>query len=245
MKILIHFTFFFSVLHFGLYAQPATINNNVRAANILTRMGSYRMTPGDMTFPITSSRTTQIIGDTYLDLHWAQSSLLLYTKDQLIEDYLTRYDIKNNEFEFRLQNGVRVLPGSKVKNMVWVDSLTKTPRYLINAQDYVNDGVPLAGFFEVLVEGDVPLLKKIYLEILKPNFSPALNVGSKDYKILKKVEYYYALEKNSYRIKKKSSLEELSAVYPDLDILMKKESISLNAEEDLKKLFTLLKDKNK
>ena len=245
MKILTYFTFFSFILHFGSYAQSPTINNNVRAANILTRMGSYRMTPGDMTFPITSSRTAQIIGDTYLDLHWAQSSLLLYSKDQLVEDYLTRYDIKNNEFEIRLQNGVRVLPGSKVKNMVWVDSLTKTPRYLINAQDYVYDTVPLAGFFEVLVEGDVPLFKKLYVEILKPNFSPALNVGSKDYKILKKVEYYYALEKISYRIKKKSSLEELSTVYPDLEILMKKESINLNSEEDLKKMFTLLKNKNK
>lgn len=246
MKFLPYSTLFgLFIIHFSLSAQSPTINNNVRAANILTRMGSYRMTPGDMTFPISSSRTAQVIGDTYLDLHWAQSSLLLYKKDQLVEDYLTRYDIKNNEFEFKLHTGVKILLGGKVKNMVWIDSLTKSPRYLINAQDYLFDGVPLAGFFEVLVEGDSPLLKKIYLEILKPDFSPALNVGSKDYKILKKEEYFYAIKNNVFKIKKKNSLEALIASSPlEIASHIKKESIHLNKEGDLNKLFRFVNSKD-
>ena len=68
-------------------------------------------------FPISSHEKSNIIGDVYLDSHWNLSSLLLFENEKLINDYLVRYDIKNNEFEFRLKNGVKVLPGSKVKNI--------------------------------------------------------------------------------------------------------------------------------
>jgi hypothetical protein len=233
------------VLQTTLLGQTPTVNNNVRAANLLNRFGSYRMTTSDIMFPISSGEGSKTIGDVYLDSRWSQSSLLLYDGNKEVNDYLIRYDIKKNEFEFRLQGGVKVLPGKNVKNMIWIDSLTKSSRQINNCRDYTLNEIPLDGFFEVLMEGEAELLKKTYIEIIPPNFSPALNVGSKDSKIIKKGEYFYAVKKRVYKIKKKSSLEALQNYFPsvEVDAIVKKESISMNKEEDLKKLFAIINTK--
>jgi hypothetical protein len=226
-------------------AQTPTINNNVRSANLLNQLGSYRVTPGDIFFPISSNEKSQTIGDVYLDAHWSQSSLLLFDNERLINDYLTRYDIQNNEFEFRLKGGVKVLAGVKVKNIVWIDSLTKQTRIMNNAREYIASVTPIDGFFEVLQEGDVQLLKKVYLEILRPNFSPALNVGSKDTKIIKKSEYFYSINNKLNQIKKKASLDAIQKYDSSIELesLIKKEKINLNKESDLRKLFLILNSK--
>ena len=231
--------------YFQVVGQSATINNNVRSANLLNQLGSYRVTPGDVLFPISSNEKSAIIGDVYLDPRWSVSSLLLYENDHLVDNYLVRFDIKNNEFEFRLQNGVKVLDGAKVKNIVWIDSLTKVTRVMNNGREYPATDVPMLGFFEVLQDGEIQLLKKAYIELVHPNFSPALNVGSKDTKILKKFEYYYSINKKLFKIKKKSSLvaiqEHNSSV--EIESLLRKEKINLNDETDLMKLFTILNEK--
>ena len=125
--------------------QTPTVNNNVRASNILTRFAAQRVTPGDMTFGITTPRAAEIIGDTYFDSHWGLSSIQLADDAKLIEGYYTRYDVKNNEFEFLLGKEVRVLPGKKVKNVMWIDSLSQKPRVVINMADYRVEGVPFYG----------------------------------------------------------------------------------------------------
>jgi hypothetical protein len=223
-------------------AQTPTINNNVRSANLLNQLGSYRVTPGDVFFPISSNEKSQTIGDVYLDAHWSQSSLLLFDDEKLIDDYLTRYDIQNNEFEFRLKGGIKVLAGIKVKNIVWIDSLTKQSRVMNNARDYTASVTPIDGFFEVLQDGKIQLLKKVYLEILRPNFSPALNVGSKDTKIIKKSEYFYAINNRLNQIKKTTSLDAIQQYDSSiaLESLIKKEKINLNKESDLRRLFLIL-----
>ncbi len=219
-------------------AQTPPVINNVRANNILTRFAAQRVTPGDMTFGITTPRTTTIIGDTYFDSHWGLSSIQLKDDDRLIEGYYTRYDVKNNEFEFLLGKEVRVLPGKKVKNVMWIDSLSKKPRVVTAMTDYTVEGVPLTGFMELLAEGDYPLFKRIDLEILKPDFSPALNVGSKDYRIIKKTSYYYGIGNDLHRLKNKKSLAALIAKCPkDVVGFMKAEAINTGQEDDLIRLF--------
>jgi len=246
MKIIAAVFFFFLILS-ECSSQTPTINNNVRSANLLNQLGSYRLTPGDNFFPISSHETSKTLGDVYLDFRWSQASLQMYENDNLVNNYLIRYDINNNEFEFRLQSGVKILPGKKVKNMIWIDSLTKASRLMINAREYKLNGVPLEGFFEVLVEAERPLLKKTYLEILRPNFSPALNVGSKDSKIIKKNEYFYLVKNDVYQIKNKNSFTALQYDMPSMKIepMLAKESIKLNKEGDLRRFFYLINAEKK
>jgi hypothetical protein len=112
-------------------------NNNVRAANLLNRFTEYRLTPGEMAIGISTPREVKIIGDVYLDIHWGNSSIELFNSEKLIEGYYTRFDIKNNEVEFQIDRSVRVLPGNKVKSVVWIDSITQQPRIIENASKYV------------------------------------------------------------------------------------------------------------
>jgi hypothetical protein len=229
-----------------VFAQtPGTINKNVRSANLLNQLSSYRGNLGQAFLTLPSSEKTQTIGDVYLDAHWSKSSLLLFDDERLINDYLTRYDIQNNEFEFRLEGGIKVLAGVKVKNIVWIDSITKQSRVMNNTRDYTASVTPFDGFFEVLQEGNIQLLKKVYLEILRPNFSPALNVGSKDTKIIKKSEYFYSINNKLNQIKKKASLDAIQKYDSSIELesLIKKEKINLNKESDLRKLFLILNSK--
>ncbi len=114
-----------------------------------------------------------------------------------------------------------------------------------NAREYTAYATPFDGFFEVLQDGEVQLLKKVYIEILRPNFSPALNVGSKDTKIIKKSEYFYAIKNKLNQIKKKTSLDAIQQYDPSIDLesLVKKERINPNKESDLRKLFLILNSK--
>lgn len=219
------------------------ISKTVRANNIITRFSqlNQRLTVGDVIVGMQSNDAHEIIGDTYWDKHWGKSSLLLYKNDELVEGYVIRYDIYKNEFEFLIQKDVRVLQGTRVKNIVWIDSISNQTRYMVNAKDYLENDVPLIGFFEVLVEGEITLLKKIRLEILKPDFNPALNVGSKDTRIVKKQTFYYSTDNHLTKIKSKKSLESISKENAkQMEVFIKKEGIKFTEERDLVKLFTFL-----
>ncbi|MBL7843656.1 MAG: hypothetical protein JNK44_07315 [Cyclobacteriaceae bacterium] len=219
------------------------ISKSVRANNIITSFSQFnqRLPVGQILTGMSTPSVSEIVGNPYWDTHWGKSSLLLYKNDELVEGYVTRYDIYKDEFEFRLTNDVRVMSGSKVKNVVWIDSVTNKPRYLINGREYKEDGAPLSGFVEVLVEAKVALFKHIKIEVLKPDFNPALNVGSKDTRILKKESFYFNSGESLIRIKSKKSLDALGSKYEQrINQFMKTNNIKLNNESDLVRLFQFL-----
>ena len=187
---------------------------------------------------IPADATGEVVGDTYWDIHWSESAVLLEDNDKIIEGYVTRYDIQKDEFEFKVNNGVKVISGNLVKNVAWLDSLVRSPRYLVNAKGYRKDGVPLTGFFEVLADGNNALFKKLYLEILKPNYNAALHNGTKDTRIIKKQAYFYNIGKNVFKIKSRKSFNPLfKDKAPQMDAFTKKEKLKFNSEADLIKLF--------
>lgn len=217
------------------------VNQYVKSNNFLMRLGrnNGKIGIGDVFVNLPSANDGgEVVGDPYWDFHWGSSALELYNRKQLIENYLTRYDIRQHEFEFKFDNDIKVLRGDLVKTVIWKDSLTQQPRYLVNAKDYREDNVQLLGFFEVLVDSTNSLFKKVYLEILKPDFSPALNVGSKNTRIIKKENYYYNINREVYKIKSAKSFDIL---FQDKKVPMnnfiKKERIKFNRESDLVKVF--------
>ncbi len=222
------------------------ISKSVRANNIITGFSQFnqRLPVGQILTGMSSTTTSEVVGNPYWDIHWGKSSLLLFKNDELIEGYITRYDIYKDEFEFKLLDDVRVLVGNKVSNVVWIDSLTNKPRFLINARDYTEDDIPLSGFLEILVDEETALFKRIKIEVLKPDFNPALNVGSKDTRITKKESYYYNDGKSLIRIKSKKSFEPLVAKYGQrVNQYLKSNDIKTSQEADLVKFFRFLASK--
>jgi hypothetical protein len=183
-------------------------------------------------------------GDFYLESHWGQASILLCDGAGVIEGYVARYNIKSDEFEFQMQNGVSAIAGYKVKSMHWIDSLKKSTRNIINAKDYLSNGKSITGFFEVLQDGTVPLFKKVDIDILKPSYNPSLSMGNKDFTVSRKEKYYYAIKNEVYLIKNRKSINRLDSSSPvDIALYLKQESLNLGNEQDIKKLFQYLRAK--
>ena len=193
----------------------------------------------EMVREISSLEKNKVLGDVYLDANWLPISVILYEGDKFLDGYLGRYDIEKNEFEFRKQNDAKLLAGERVKSITWIDDTQGVARKLINAKGFSLNGIPILGFFEILLEGTTPLFKKTYIEIIKPSYILALGVGNQETLIQKTAKYYFALNNNElYLLKNKKSLAPLeSPASPRVSLYAKKESIRFNKEEDLKRLF--------
>jgi hypothetical protein len=220
--------------------SQAVLTENLRATNALDRLGTFSgNNVPDMLYGIPFP-PGKVVGDTYLDENWRVSTVVLYENDKVIEGYPARYDIAANELEFNAKNGVKVLNGDKVKSFVWIDSQTNLPSYYISAKEFKNkDNVPLLGFFEVLVDGTMPLLKKTKVVVKKADYNAALNVGSRDDKILKNEELFYVKDKQVFKLP--SSGKKMLALFGDKSSDIKKyideNNLSLSKEGDLIAVF--------
>jgi hypothetical protein len=233
--------FLFAISFVSTNAQPPgnVIPSNVRATNTIERLtDSNGLGTNEMMYGIPLPEG-KVIGDTYLSTQWKRSVILLYENNKLLEGYPVRYDINADELDVRGVNGVKVLAGKKVKSFVWIDSARKEPYYFVNAKDYKEDGVPLIGFFEVLVDGTSPLFKKINITVKKADYNVTLSVGSRDDKILKNPAYYLAEDNKVYEIpaSKKKFLPLLKRNASQVEAYMESNGLSPKKEEDLLLIF--------
>ncbi len=181
-----------------------------------------------------------LVGDTYLSENWTRSSVLLYRDEKLLEGYLTRYDISEDMIQFKTKNGVKVLNGSNVKSLVWMDTVTKVRRYLINAKEFKDeDGTPFTGFFEVLSDGNIPLFKKTFIYVKKANYVVQFDVGSRDDVIQKLENYFYA--SGEVAIKIPSGKKKVIQLFKGKEAAMKEfiqsNSLDISKEHHLKAAF--------
>ena len=221
------------------YAQ-AVVPPNVRATNTLDRLKESRdLGSADMLYgiPLPEGKT---IGDTYLDTHWKNSSILLYENEKLIQGFPIHYDIMTDQVEVKSNKGIKVLKGIKIKSFVWVDSITKAPDYFVNAKDFKGESnVPYSGFFQVLTEGSLPLFKKTKIDIKKADYNIQFNVGSQDDKILKKSEFYTLKDKQVIELP--SSKKKIIALFGDksevMEEFIKENDLSITKSDQLKIVF--------
>lgn len=184
--------------------------------------------------PITRP-ASRVLGDPFLSSKWNATSISLYDVEEEIEGYNTRYNLYFDEMEYQTPEGIKVLGGSRVKSFSYKDSLAS--RY-VNAKDYLFDGTPLTGFFEVLVDGPAPLLKKYYVFIKEPDYNPALSAGSRDTRIVKYADLYCANGNQVIKVKRK---KDMMAFFGDkaehMKEYMKKYSLFLGEETHVRVIF--------
>jgi len=141
-------------------------------------------------------------GNFYLDNKWNLASILLYREQTVLEGFRVRYNINSNTFELMApeNNLVTTMPGLRIQNIVWMDSSYSVPRYFVNGMDFKEDGVPISGFFEVIVEGDLPLMRRTKAIFKESNYNTALMVGNRNDQIIKRNVYYYLKGKDLYEV---------------------------------------------
>ena len=225
------------------FAQWA-IPKNMRAENTLDRLSDKGgLSNSDLLYGIPMDPGT-VVGDNYLNKNWNVATILLYQTEAMIEGYPVKYDIRSNMLEFNSKYGIKVLSAEKVKNLVWIDSLTSEPHYFVNGAEFSKDQVTSRGLLEVVVDGTLPLLLKTELVVKQPTYNAAMGSGSKDLKIYKKEIFLYAMDKNMMEIKnKKNVLQAAGSRAPEVETYIKENKINVNKLQGLKQVFELLNAK--
>jgi hypothetical protein len=235
MKIylLVIFTFLFQSEVFAQWAIPT----QMRAENTLDRLSDKGgLSNSDILYGIPVP-PGNVVGDYYFDKKWNNATILLYQSETMIEGYPVKYDLHNHLIEIKSSLGIKVLDVRKIKNMVWIDSLSRIPHYFVNGAEYKVEGVQGNGLLEVLVDGKTPLLKRDQLYIKAPTYNVALDAGSRDTKIFHQFSYFYAKEAELYKIKGKKEITAATDSPAVIEEYIKNEKIKVNKESGLIKVF--------
>jgi hypothetical protein len=177
-----------------------------------------------------------IQGEPYYSSDWRLTSVEIYDVKEIVNGNYTRYNIYSNELEFRTPAGIKAIGGPRVKNFTFRD--TASIRFT-NAAEFKLDGVPLSGFFEVLVDGPAPLFRKYYIIVKPPDYHPALNAGSRDTKLTTHSDLFCGKGEEVFPVKGKKKLMTYFGDKADqVEKFIKDQSVHLGDEAGLKKVFT-------
>ncbi len=181
------------LVKFGAEGSGAALQKTIRSNNIINLLNARpNFIGGNMVYGI-PPEPKKLEGNTYLDLKWNIATILLYRDQQLLEGYRARYNILSNMFELMepTSNQISSMPGLRIQNIVWMDSSFNVPRFFVNGMDFQDEGSPISGFFEVLVDGQMPLMRRTLAIFKESNYNTALMVGNRNDQFIKRNIYYY------------------------------------------------------
>ncbi len=213
--------------------------DNMRAFNTMRQWGTNgNIETGDLLRGL-NPPPPEVIGDVYLDSEWKVGNVLMFQDNMTIEDYPLRYDLYNDMLEIDTDEGVKVLEAHRIKSFAWRDSNGK-PVYYLGSRNYRSETEELNGFFEIMADGEVPLLRKTNIRVKEPDYYEGIDIGSRDYEIQKSDEYYYAIGRVVYELKrsKKGVLEAFADREDEMSAFFKKENIVFKKDGDLALAFT-------
>jgi hypothetical protein len=180
----------------------------------------------------------RVVGDTYFDKKWNIARMMLFEKEKIIEGFYMRYDIKLDVVEINSDKGVKVLDVRRVKSIAWIDSLSNAQRFFINGRLFQLSGTPLTGFLEVIVDGKMPLIRRMTIIEKNPDYIPAFDMGSRDVRMLKKDIFYYPVGKELNKIGSKKSLIAAFGDYAkDVESYIKINKLDIDDERHLASIF--------
>jgi hypothetical protein len=226
------------------YENPddMALQKTIRATNIAELFSKRpNFIGGNQVFGI-PPEPKRLVGNYYLDPKWNKASILLYKENEIMEGYFVRYNISSNNFELRDEESdqVTVLPGLRVQNIVWVDSEHNVPRYFVNGMDFKDEGVPISGFFEVLVDGKLPLVRRTLAIIKESNYNEALMVGERNDQIVKRNTYFFLREGEVVAIpkQKKKFYKIFGEEVEKIEIFVKENAVNVRKPSGYFNVFT-------
>jgi hypothetical protein len=230
----------FSVVSTLGYSQAAiqkAVPQQMRAQHTLDRMAEGGVGSSDLLYGVPGA-PGRLVGDFYLDKKWNRGSIMLIDTEAMIEGYPIKYDLKSHTVEILTKSSIKILDVKKVKSLVWLDSLTQRPTYFVNGADYKDEGTPLNGLLEVVADGQVPLFCRTTTWVKKATYVPALDVGSKDEVVNKRLTFYYSQGKDLIKISgKKKMLPAFGNLSEDVDHFIRANNLGVNDKKDLQRIF--------
>lgn len=229
------------LVKYGSEGTGAALQKTIRSTNVSRLLVERPNFIGNTIYGI-PPEPKSVEGNFYLDKKWNVASILLYREQTVLEGFRVRYNINSNMFELMEpdKNLVSVMPGLRIQNIVWMDSSYNVPRYFVNGMDFKEDGVPISGFFEVIVEGELPLMRRTIAVFKESNYNVALMVGDRNDQIIKRNVYYYLKGKDLYEVPKKR--KDLFPIFGDkaseMMTFVEQNEIDLKKTGSIFQLFT-------
>jgi hypothetical protein len=202
--------------------------------------------------PITNSLFTikgpagKLLGDPHLDTTWQAGNVKFYNRlgVSLTNDSLAgvpvRLDLSTNEVEIRAgAKDIRAVKASAVRYIV-MNTATGTPSRFINVMEYKGDAEKLAGFFEQITAGKLQLLQHPSVYIRRANYNVAMNTGTKDDELVKKMDWYIAQNTKATKFSpgKKALLDVMADKKDQVEAFLKKEKPDLKTRSGMAALVT-------
>ncbi len=229
------------LVKYGSEGTGAALQKTIRATNVSRLLVERPNLMGNTIYGI-PPEPKKVEGNFYLDNKWNAASILLYREQRVLEGFRVRYNINSNTFELMEpeKNLVSTMPGLRIQNIVWMDSVYKVPRYFVNGMDFEDDGVPISGFFEVIVEGQLPLMRRTIAVFKESNYNTALMVGNRNDQIIKRNVYFYLKGKDLFEVPKRR--KKLFPIFgekaAEMEAFVEENEIDLKKTGSIFQLFT-------
>ncbi len=175
----------------------------------------------------------------YLDEEW-NDMIITIGKDDRKYKYPGRIDILNDRLELKDANTLKTIQG-QILNYVFLQIPGAPDRFFIRNNSFKDSFNYPSGFYEVLTEGDINLLKLHGFLRLAPSYNPALDVGSRTAE-LRKTEMLFLMKNNEVVELPKKKKDIFKLLGSSSEDLSKKNGLNPKETEDLIQLIKLLKE---
>jgi hypothetical protein len=159
--------------------------------------------PGGIIEAKNLEKSSVVEGSFFINDYWSVGDVLLYN-GKAIKSLPLKYNLRDEMLLLLDKNQIsRFIRDDQIEKFEWFDGEKKKNILFINGLHYKLNGVPLAGFFEIVCEGPVELLLYRTLEIEKGYYSITHDAGQMNDEYLIKDIQYLASEKELFEVKNK------------------------------------------
>lgn len=212
----------------------ARAQNYLHNRYTLERMGTQAANPNQIVTSMPPA-PAEVQGDVYFNKTFNVSAFELYD-GRIVEGFLTKLDLNRLEFDVVTPQGIRVLKGELIRSLIMIDSVTQAQSNFVNAKEWKGKD-PVQGFFEVLAEGEMTLVRKSEVIFKKADFHPALSVGSRDHQYVRKDQLYYVRNNEFFQLPpKKNVMSIFGDRKKEMNAYLNKSSINLSRDSDIARL---------
>ncbi len=183
-------------------------------------------------------REKELEGEEFWFEEWMPGVAIL-NDSQVVEDYPLRYNIQSHMVEIQTARDIKILPASEVKLLLF--NLPDNPCYFVNLPTYLE--IPpyqtSSGLSRVLYEGTYQIFQRKEGELLPANYTPALDAGNINEKIIFKDVFYLYDGRSLERLpgSRRKLIRFLADKGIEAEGFIKSEKINPKKLEDLVRLF--------
>ena len=131
----------------------------------------------------------EVKGDYYLDSDWHRGTFTMQDGRQSAE-YPMRYDVENALLEIRWGSTAKVAGEEYLSGFRWKEDNDQHERVFVNGKSYSFNGVPVAGFLELVYAGEDSLLMQPLVQLKQPDYVAGLDMGSRDAEIISGQKFF-------------------------------------------------------